>query len=379
MGLLDAISAQTPQGEQLRSGLLGMASGLLQGGNYGAFGPALGRGLAGFQAGQDQALQSQMQQSLLGMRQQKMQTEQDQQRQAQEWWAQNGGNLTPETMQQALMTGNPYLMEVVKQANQLKQTDLRGQQLGQDAWSAPFQTSNGFYQANRITGETRQLKGGQDGNALMPTTIDPFAQGNVSYAKTAGSEQAKVDVGRPANTNAALASLQSTASSLDRMEQAATKLLSHAGLDRITGYQSMFPNFPGGDAANAQAELENLKSQVGFSVLQAMREASKTGGALGAVSDKENEMLQNNLAALQNSQSPEQFRENLMKIVEFAKGSKQRMREAYERQYGQLPEQRSGPATDPIESGLSVGAVEDGYRYVGGDPGDPSSWQKVGG
>jgi|GEM_PF-4038237 len=115
MGLLDAISAQTPQGEQLRSGLLGMASGLLQGGNYGALGPALGRGFMGFQAGQDQAMQGQMRQSLLGMRQQQMQSEQEQQEQARAWWAQHGQNLSPEVMQQGVGTGNPYLMEMIKQ------------------------------------------------------------------------------------------------------------------------------------------------------------------------------------------------------------------------------------------------------------------------
>lgn len=369
MGLFDTLSAQTPQGEQLRSGLLGMAAGLLQGstGHYGQFGPALGQGFAGFAGGMQNAQQMQQQEMLRTIQAQKLQQQLRQQQQYQDFFAPQqtqGAQASPagstaENMQtriqQAINSGNPDLVEwgfkQMQFQNQARQADMRGQSMALDEWSAPIQTSQGFGQVNRLTGAFRPIT--QGGQVLMPTTIDPMAQGNVSYAKTAGSEQAKADVAKPGETNAALTSLQSTESQLDRMEQAARGLLQHPGLDRITGYVGMFPNMPGGDAADAQATLENLKSQVGFSVLQAMREASKTGGALGAVSDKENEMLQNNLAALQNSQSPEQFRENLQRIIEFVEGSKSRMRDAYGRQYGAVPGlgEQPSPAQPTTPSG----------------------------
>lgn len=347
MGLFDTLTAQTPQGEQLRGGLLGMAAGLLQGstGHYGQFGPALGQGFAGFAGGMQNAQQMQQQEMLRNIQAQKLQQQLRQQQQYQDFF-QSGAQASPagaqpaqDRIQQAINSGNPDLVDwgfkQMQFQNQARQADMRGQGMALDEWSAPIQTSQGFGQVNRLTGEFRPIT--QGGQVLMPTTIDPLAQGNVSYAKTAGSEQAKADVAKPGETNSALTSLQATESQLDRMGQAATSLLQHPGLGRITGYVGMFPNLPGGDAADAQATLENLKSQVGFSVLQAMREASKTGGALGAVSDKENEMLQNNLAALQNSQSPEQFRQNLQRIIEFVEGSKSRMRDAYSRQYGKVP------------------------------------------
>lgn len=31
------------------------------------------------------------------------------------------------------------------------------------------------------------------------------------------------------------------------------------------------------------------------------------------------------------------------------------------------------------EPKLTVGDIDDGYKYIGGDPSQPSSWQKVGG
>ena len=52
-----------------------------------------------------------------------------------------------------------------------------------------------------------------------------------------------------------------------------------------------------------------------------MREASPTGGALGAVSDNEQRLLQNSYAALSQSQTPEQFKtvrtiNDVMAVVE---------------------------------------------------------------
>jgi hypothetical protein len=82
MGLLDILGSGTPQGNALGQGLLGMGAGLLSGGAYGALGPALGKGLLGFQqmthqAQQDQIanqyrdMQAQMLQAQLGMMRQR--------------------------------------------------------------------------------------------------------------------------------------------------------------------------------------------------------------------------------------------------------------------------------------------------------------------
>jgi len=46
--------------------------------------------------------------------------------------------------------------------------------------------------------------------------------------------------------------------------------------------------------------------------LQAMRDSSPTGGALGQVTELELKLLQSSLAALDQGMSPERFREQLM-------------------------------------------------------------------
>ena len=65
---------------------------------------------------------------------------------------------------------------------------------------------------------------------------------------------------------------------------------------------------------NFVTELDTLKANIAFNELTAMREASKTGGALGQVSDREGQLLQSALGALDMTQSPKNFREQLQKI-----------------------------------------------------------------
>src|SRR5690606_3574220 len=68
------------------------------------------------------------------------------------------------------------------------------------------------------------------------------------------------------------------------------------------------------NARNLDALLTTVKANVGFDRLQAMREASPTGGALGAVSDFENRQLQATLGNLEQSQTPDQLKYNLQRF-----------------------------------------------------------------
>lgn len=129
--------------------------------------------------------------------------------------------------------------------------------------------------------------------------------------------------------NADIAQLQSSQADLDRLAASANELLKTSNLGRITGLTGIFPNVPGMEGADAQAKLNTLKSQIGFGVLQAMRNASKTGGALGNVSDAEGKRLEANLAALENAQSEKQMRESLQKIVDFSTQAKDRLAAAF--------------------------------------------------
>lgn len=134
--------------------------------------------------------------------------------------------------------------------------------------------------------------------------------------------------------NADTAQLASSADGLNRLANSANSLMNHPGLAGIVGLKGKFPNMPGGDAADAAAQLETLKSQVGFGVLQAMRDASKTGGALGAVSDAEGKRLEANLAALSQAQSLDQFKSSLRAIMDYSEAAKDRLRGSFNLKHG---------------------------------------------
>ena len=123
--------------------------------------------------------------------------------------------------------------------------------------------------------------------------------------------------------------LEHTSSGLDRLSSTANELLNHPGLPGIVGMRGKVPNIPGSAAANAEALLNTLKSQIGFGVLQEMRNNSKTGGALGQVSDRENVLLQQNLAALDKAQNLEQFQESLRKLVQYRNDAVGRLQRAF--------------------------------------------------
>lgn len=83
-----------------------------------------------------------------------------------------------------------------------------------------------------------------------------------------------------------------------------------------TGFGSLLSAIPTTDARNFRAQLDTLKANITFGELTAMREASKTGGALGQVSDKEGQLLGAALGALDTAVTPEQFKVQLNKIKE---------------------------------------------------------------
>lgn len=73
-------------------------------------------------------------------------------------------------------------------------------------------------------------------------------------------------------------------------------------------------NLGGTEAMDLDKTINTIKANLGFEELQKMREASKTGGALGQVAVKELEFLQSAVSALDTAQSREQLMKNLQKV-----------------------------------------------------------------
>jgi hypothetical protein len=80
--------------------------------------------------------------------------------------------------------------------------------------------------------------------------------------------------------------------------------------------------------------LDTVKANIGFDKLQDMRDNSPTGGALGQVSTFELEMLQGVWGSVEQAQGRAEIVRNLQNFKRIYRGSMQRIKDAYEMDYG---------------------------------------------
>lgn len=112
--------------------------------------------------------------------------------------------------------------------------------------------------------------------------------------------------------------MQSAIGQLDNVLRQVEYVNKSPGLDRITGTfngSSYVPNISD-KAVNAQSDLDTLKAMLSAESLQQMRDASKTGGAVGAVTEKEWPRLESLIGGLGQRQTTEQFQQRLSDIRE---------------------------------------------------------------
>jgi len=116
------------------------------------------------------------------------------------------------------------------------------------------------------------------------------------------------------------------ADQIDSAISAAQDLLNNKDIDSYLGnFQGRLPSWISSGRNDFNRDLEALKTKVGINALQTMRAMSPTGGALGQVSDFENKMLQQSLASLDTTQSEDQFKKNLQKVIGSFQKMKQRL------------------------------------------------------
>ena len=137
-------------------------------------------------------------------------------------------------------------------------------------------------------------------------------------------------------------------------------LRDHPGLSEITGFAA--GRLPGiTDAGRAaQALYDKVVAKGGFQALQDMRDASKTGGALGNVSNQEGKQLTASFAAIDRRQDAKDVQAAIDTAIGDIEGSKVRMREAYDSTYSYksgapAAAPNANVVTNPKFPGFSVG------------------------
>lgn len=116
------------------------------------------------------------------------------------------------------------------------------------------------------------------------------------------------------------------------------------------GLGSSMARIPGSDARNLQSALETIKANLGFAELQAMRDASPTGGALGAIAVQELVALQSTIASLDQAQSPDQLLKNLGQV----RRHYDNWRKAVQQSQQEGPAQSGAPPSPAMPQGFQV-------------------------
>jgi hypothetical protein len=133
------------------------------------------------------------------------------------------------------------------------------------------------------------------------------------------------------------------------------RLRDDPGLNQITG--PIYGRTPSVSQAGsrAQALYNKIFAKGGFQALQDMREASKTGGALGNVSNEEGRRLERSIVGgLDRTQNIKDVKKGIDDLIDEIRTSKSRVREAYDSTYEYRTQQGAAPAQPASTGGWSV-------------------------
>lgn len=156
--------------------------------------------------------------------------------------------------------------------------------------------------------------------------IGSIPQGYEVFKTPEGATQMRPIPGGPADTtkvDAAAAEQKERYGDvvLEDIQRAKAKVKDQSWYAPVSGAGgAALSNIGGSAARDTSALIDTIKSSVAFDRLQAMRESSPTGGALGAVTENELRLLQATLGSLDQAQSQEQLLHNLTRLEEIYSG-----------------------------------------------------------
>jgi hypothetical protein len=131
---------------------------------------------------------------------------------------------------------------------------------------------------------------------------------------------------------AAQSALQTTQDVLDSI----AFVKSEPGLSRATGFiGTLLPSIPEGAAASAEVRLKNLEGKV---TALGKAQAASTG-AIGSIANQEWQILRDQIAAIDRAKGTGPLLSQLDLVEAQAQGAMERMRDAYQRQFGEDFEQ----------------------------------------
>ncbi len=161
---------------------------------------------------------------------------------------------------------------------------------------------------------------------------------------------------READYPAASAAIKGYETKADSFIADLKKLRDHPGLENITGVIAGRTPSITAEGRAAQALYDKIVAKGGFQALQDLRAMSKTGGALGNVSNQEGKQLTQSFAAISQVQDAPDVRAAIDQAISDIEGSKTRTREAYDATYEYKTSGGAAPTTGAPVTGNSPAA-----------------------
>ena len=198
---------------------------------------------------------------------------------------------------------------------------------------AAFQMTPGQIAANKIAQQRANYEGQRVGFEGQRVGFEGQRVDLARQAQTTEGLTPKEIQKREAALPQATAAIKGFETKSDSFVTDLQRLRDHPGLSQITGLVAGRVPAVTADGRAAQALYDKVVAKGGFQALQDMRDASKTGGALGNVSNQEGKQLTASFAAIQRTQDAKDVRAAIDDAVANIQGAKTRMREAYDSTY----------------------------------------------
>lgn len=281
---------------------------------------------------------------------------------------------TPEAAREIvkMQYADPDLGQVLSQAGTLEQAlaevpdDLaqfqayqQREAMGMSEWmksQMPKVVGNAVYLPNErrfVTAPSQRLVSviGPDGQPTMVPAdqaagMTPLTAATAKMAGIGAAPAARAGGGEPAEKpltpaqsakrrdqlgkefKAAQNALQTTQDVLDSI----SFVKNEPGLSRATGFTgTLLPSFPEGAAASAETRLKNLEGKV---TALGKAQAAATG-AIGSIANQEWKILADQIAAIDRSKGTKPLLDQLELVEMQAQGAMERIRDAYQRQFGE--------------------------------------------
>jgi hypothetical protein len=106
---------------------------------------------------------------------------------------------------------------------------------------------------------------------------------------------------------------------------------SEPGLPRATGFTGMLPSFSEGDAASAETRIANLRGKI----TALGKAAAAATGAIGSIANQEWKILADQIAAIDLVKGTRPLLDQLDLVEAQAQGAMERIRDGYQRQFGE--------------------------------------------